>query len=205
MKRFLFYIGQLLNFFFKDVTTLIGRCTRVIYSGYVSKKFKKFSFGSIVEYPLYVTGGKNIEIGKDVHLGQRIRIETFEEYRGTHFKPRIKIGDAVGINHDCHIGAIESIEIGNNVLIASKVYISDHSHGSTGLNDLELPPVCRPLVTKGKIIIEEDVWIGEGAAILPGVKIGKGAIIGANAVVTKDVAPYTVVGGVPARIIKQLI
>jgi len=97
------------------------------------------------------------------------------------------------------------VEIGNNVLIASKVYIADHSHGDTSLAHLSLPPVCRPLFSKGKVIIEDDVWIGEGAAILPGVVIGRGAIIGTNAVVTKDVDPYTVVGGVPARIIKKLL
>jgi len=90
-------------------------------------------------------------------------------------------------------------------LIASKVYIADHSHGDTSLANLSLPPVYRPLFSKGKVIIEDDVWIGEGAAILPGVVIGRGAIIGTNAVVTKDVDPYTVVGGVPARIIKKLL
>jgi len=80
-----------------------------------------------------------------------------------------------------------------------------YSHGDTSLAHLSLPPVCRPLFSKGKVIIEDDVWIGEGAAILPGVVIGRGAIIGTNAVVTKDVDPYTVVGGVPARIIKKLL
>lgn len=205
MKRFLFRVGQLFHVCFSGGIKLIGKCLELVYSGYASKEFNRFGEGSIVEYPLYVNGGESIEIGKHVYIGKRLRIETFKEYRGQDFEPTIKIGDFVGINHDCHIAAVESVEIGNNVLIASKVYIADHSHGNTALEHLSLSPVCRPLVTKGKIIIGDDVWIGEGAAILPGVIVGKGAIIGTNAVVTKDVPPFTVVGGVPAKIIKHAI
>lgn len=205
MKRFIFAVGQLFHVCFSSGIRLLGRCIQLVYCGYVSKEFKRFGKESIVEYPLYVNGGENIEIGNKVYIGKRLRIETFKEYRGQNFEPSIRIGDFVGINHDCHIAAIESVEIGNNVLIASKVYIADHSHGDTSLAHLSLPPVCRPLVTKGKVIIEDDVWIGEGAAILPGVVVGKGAIIGTNAVVTKDVAPFTVVGGAPASVIKKLL
>ena len=67
-----------------------------------------------------------------------------------------------------------------------------------------LPPVSRPLVSKGKVVIGENVWIGDKATILPGVSIGDGSVIGANAVVTKDVPPYSVVVGNPARIINKV-
>jgi len=205
LKKTLFYIGKVLQLCLTPVIPPFQILSKYFYSVYVSSKFKLFNFGSFVEYPLYVTGGKNIEIGKQVVIGKRLRIETFDEYRGVNFKPLIKIGDFVGINHDCHIGAIEYIEIGNNVLIASKVYISDHSHGNTNLKDLLIPPVHRPLVTKGKVIIEDDVWIGEGVVILPGVRIGRGAIVGSNAVVSKDVPPYSIVGGVPAKSLNKVI
>ncbi|WP_343567419.1 acyltransferase [Sphingobacterium sp.] len=203
VKKILFYIGKTLHFCLNRTVYPVQFLFRYVYSGLVSSKFKSFHFGSFVEYPLYLTGGKNIEIGRHVIIGKRLRIETFDEYRGAKFNPFIRIGDFVGINHDCHIGAIECVEIGNNVLIASKVYISDHSHGNTSIEHLLMPPVNRPLVTKGKVIIEDDVWIGEGAIILPGVKIGRGAVVGANAVVTKDVRPYAVVGGVPAKVLKE--
>jgi acetyltransferase-like isoleucine patch superfamily enzyme len=69
---------------------------------------------------------------------------------------------------------------------------------------LHRPPINRPLISKGPVIIEDNVWIGEGVCITPNVRIGKNAIVGANAVVTKDVPPNTVVAGVPARVIKLL-
>ncbi|UXD69319.1 acetyltransferase [Sphingobacterium faecium] len=204
MRSILFLFGIIFHYCSIHLLHYSGLLFRYIYAGYVSRKFKTFDLGSFVEYPLFVVGGQHIEIGSQVTIGQRLRIETFEEYRGAKFSPIIKIGNNVGINHDCHIGAINSIIIGNNVLIASKVYISDHSHGHIDLGDLLLPPVERPLVSKGGIVIEDDVWIGEGVAILPGVTIGKGSIVGANAVVTRNVPAYTIVGGVPAKIIKKI-
>lgn len=60
------------------------------------------------------------------------------------------------------------------------------------------------LISKGPVVIEDNVWIGEHACIMPGTTIGKGSIVGANAVVTKDVPPYSLVGGVPAKLIKTL-
>jgi len=103
-----------------------------------------------------------------------------------------------------HIGCTNKIVIGDNVLIASRVYITDHSHGEVTIDALNIPPNFRPIISKGPVIIEDNVWIGEGVCILSGVTIGKNAIIGANSVVTKNVSPNSVVGGVPARVIKQL-
>lgn len=82
--------------------------------------------------------------------------------------------------------------------------LNDNSHGDFVSKDLRLRPNLRPLCSKGPIIIEENVWIGEMVCILGGVHIGKAAVIAAGAVVTKDVPAYTLVGGVPAREIKRL-
>ncbi len=89
------------------------------------------------------------------------------------------------------------------MLIGSNVLITDHSHGTTSEADLRLPPLLRPLADRGPVVIESNVWIGEGVCILPGVRVGTNAIIGANAVVTRDVPPGDVVGGIPARTIKS--
>lgn len=83
------------------------------------------------------------------------------------------------------------------------VTITDNSHGDTDYNSLSIPPIKRPVTSKGPVFIGNNVWIGDKATILPGVTIGDGAVIAANAVVTKDVPPYSVVGGNPVRILKS--
>jgi acetyltransferase-like isoleucine patch superfamily enzyme len=85
-----------------------------------------------------------------------------------------------------------------------KVFITDNSHGSFTREQLDIRPNYRPLISKGPVIIEENVWIGEMVCIMPGVTIGRGSIIGANAVVTKSIPPYSIAAGVPAKVIKQL-
>lgn len=108
------------------------------------------------------------------------------------------------INDRVHISAHESIVIGDNVLMASNIFISDNSHGSYGA-DPSLPDIApddREIVTK-PVRIGDNVWIGEGAAVMPGVTVGSGVIIGANAVVTHNVPDNTIVAGAPAKPIKQ--
>jgi acetyltransferase-like isoleucine patch superfamily enzyme len=109
------------------------------------------------------------------------------------------------MNTDIHIGCINKIVIGNNVLFSSRIFISDHSHGIIAKEALALPPSRRPLISKGPVIINDNVWIGEGVAILAGVIIGENCIIGANSVVTKSFPANSIVGGNPAKILKSLI
>ena len=82
--------------------------------------------------------------------------------------------------------------------------VTDNSHGVTTIDDLSKAPHMRKVISKGEVVIEENVWIGDKATILPGVHIGKGAVVGANAVVTKDVPPFSVVGGIPARVLHRV-
>jgi acetyltransferase-like isoleucine patch superfamily enzyme len=145
-----------------------------------------------------------ISIGDDFYASEGLKIEAIDGYMEQKFTPQILIGNNVTMISNCHIGCIDKVFIGNNVLIASNVFISDHFHGEIQFDALKLPPAERPLVSKGAIIIQDNVWIGENAVILPGVAIGKNAIIGANAVVTKNVAANSVVGGNPAKLIKQM-
>lgn len=146
-----------------------------------------------------------ISIGDNFQALYNLRLEAWDKHNNNVFIPEIIIGNNVSLNSDVHIAAIEAVTIGNNVLIASRVYISDHSHGGTDLETLKIPPSKRLLVAK-PINIEDNVWIGEGACILPGVTIGKNSIIGANAVVTKSFPPFSVIAGVPAKtLIKNTI
>jgi len=140
-------------------------------------------------------------IGKDFTTGQYCRIEAGSpELKGG---VTLTIADNVQVNDSCHIAAIEKIFIGKNTLIAGRVFISDHDHGEITREALLTTPAARALVSS-PVIIERDVWIGEGAIILKGVHIGKGVIVAAGAVVTKSVPQYSVVAGVPAKVIKTL-
>ena len=96
------------------------------------------------------------------------------------------------------------IQIGDNLLTGNDVLISDNNHGQTVKDDLMIRPQDRPIHSKGEIIIGNNVWIGEKAVVLGNVKIGDGAIIAANSVVTHDVPAYSIAAGVPAKIIKQI-
>ena len=115
-------------------------------------------------------------------------------------------GNDVQINDFVHIAAAQKVDVGNNVLIASKVFISDICLGdysdSEKMSDPYEHPKDRKLSAK-PVIIHDDVWIGEMVSVLPGVEIGRGAIIGANCVVTKSVPEYSIVAGNPAKIIKR--
>jgi galactoside O-acetyltransferase len=108
----------------------------------------------------------------------------------------LSFGDQVDIGEFVVIRASGGVTIGSRVLVAAHAVISSRQHPTA------LP---RWSVTEdAPIAIEDDVWIGAGAIVLPGVTIGRGAVIAAGAVVTADVAPHTMVGGVPARVIKDI-
>lgn len=111
---------------------------------------------------------------------------------------RLEVGAHFGVNCGTYINAIGGVEIGNYVLIGANVVISSGMHPIEN----EMPPVfARPTIPK-KIVIEDDVWIAANAVIMPGVRLAKGTVVGANAVVTKDTEPYAVVAGAPAKHIR---
>jgi len=174
------------------------------YSIWKSSEFKE-SGNLYVQYPLYLHGGKYIKIGNNIGFDQRLRLEAFDEFLDDKFTPEIIIGNNFSAQKDCHIGAINKIIIGDNVLLASKVYISDHSHGEITKEALMIPPAQRKLFSKGPVIIENNVWLGEGVVVLPNVIIGENSIVGANSVITKSIPKNSVVAGNPARIIRELI
>lgn len=175
------------------------------YLTWIRKEFKELGTGAGIRKPIYLAGGQYITIGNNFECDQRLRIEAIDQYLEERFFPEIKIGNNVIIQKDCHIGAIRQVVIGDNVLIASKVYISDHSHGSFNSDELKIAPVKRKLVSKGPVVIENNVWLGEGVVVLPGVVIGENSVIGAYAVVTKSVPRNSLAVGNPARVIKELV
>lgn len=157
-----------------------------------------------VSHPCYITGGQFIQVDEGFRGGPGLRLEAISKYGSEKFNPQIIIGKNVSCGSNCHFGSINRLEIHDNVLIASNVFITDHQHGNLVSEEQVLRAGDRPLYSKGPVIIEQNVWIGENVAIMPGVRIGTNSIIGTNAVVTKDVPSNAVYAGIPAKLIKQL-
>ena len=173
---------------------------RLSFCWFVTKLF--FRQARLIRLPIYIRGKSAITWGRGFTTGVGVRIDAFTMDN----RKLIIIGDRVQINDYVHIGAIEHISIGNDVLIASKVFITDHNHGRYNQKDEQsspnVPPAQRPLISAA-VIIEDRVWIGENVSIMPGVKIGSGAVIGAGSVVTHDMPSDCICVGIPARVVKR--
>lgn len=167
----------------------------VIFTKTISRKAR------IIRFPIDIRGRKFIDFGERLTTGVGCRFEAFSNAK----VKRLIFKSSVQVNDYVHISAMEKVEIGNNVLMASHIYISDNSHGfyKGELQSMpELAPIMRPYCT-APVTIEDNVWIGEGVVIMPGVTIGKGAVIGANSVVTKSIPSYVIAVGMPAKPIKH--
>lgn len=156
-------------------------------------------------------GMKYISIGAYTGFDDGLYLMAWEQFGDKQLTPKISIGS------HCHFGAYNNITccdkiiIGEGTLTGKWVTITDNNHGSYATNDEDCvyewknkAPASRRIHCKGPVVIGKNVWIGDKATILSGVTIGEGAVIAANSSVTKDVPPYAIVGGQPAKIIKML-
>lgn len=153
----------------------------------------------LLRRPVYIRGRASLEGGYRLTTGRFCRFDLPGR------KKTLYIGKDCQFGDNTHIVALKSVHIGDNVLIASKVFISDTSHGSyseNGGTDPAIAPVKRKLISQS-VYIGDNVWIGENVVILSGVTIGNGCVIGANSVVTKDIEEYTIACGTPAKTIKK--
>lgn len=146
-------------------------------------------------------GSKSISIGNDVNIADNVEIAFWSNDSD---KKSIVLNDEVCVAPGSMISCTNYVEIGQGCLLGVNVFITDNFHGKSTHDELEIPPNSRVLYSKGPVILGKNVWVGRNACIMPGVKIGDGAIIGANAVVTKDVEANTIVGGVPATLIRKI-
>lgn len=158
-------------------------------------------------YVLYTIFAKNLPVSRRAKIFKKIRYffakkivnkigKNVNIEKGAYFNPKVKIGDNSGIGVNCELNG--DITIGNNILMESEVVFYTENH--------EFKDTKKTIIEQGyreekPIIIEDDCWIGRRAIILPGVKIAKGTIIGAGAIVTKNFPEYSIIGGNPAKII----
>lgn len=156
----------------------------------------------LIRFPFDIRGKRFISISKGFTTGVGCRLEAYP----VNSNKVLFIGENVQINDYVHITAMENVSIGNNVLMASKIYISDCTHGSySGDNNDSNPkvnPSDRPLFSS-PVLIKDNVWLGESVSVLPGVTIGEGTIVGANSVVTKNLPDFVIAVGIPAKPIKK--
>ena len=148
-------------------------------------------------------GARFAHIGENFSAGRAFRLDVIDDYFGQKFSPSLNIGENVSVQDFCHIGCVDSIEIGDGTMIASKVFITDHFHGEISSEDLKRAPMERVLSHK-PVKIGKNVWMGDGVCILPGVTLGDNVIVGSNAVVTHSFEANSIIAGCPARLIKKL-
>lgn len=149
-------------------------------------------------------GLKYISLGDGTFIGSGVQLTAWDSHNGKHSAPSIVIGNHCAIREHCHITAINSISIDDNLFTGTNVLITDNSHGMSIREHMSLPFTERPLYSKEPVVIGNNVWLGNNVCVMPDVTIGDGAIIGANSVVTHDISAYAVAVGIPAKIIKQL-
>ena len=162
-------------------------------------KLGRIPASSYMKKPMRLVNPKYIRIGENVTILDMARMECVRRDGEKKLRGSITIGDGTSIEQCSHIIAADKLVIGKGVTISAFVYIADVGHGTSvpGMDVMKQPMVVK------KTEICDGSFIGMGARIMPGVRVGKGAIIGANAVVTHSVPDYTVVAGVPAKPIKK--
>lgn len=154
-------------------------------------QFKKIGKNVVFEKGVMVFHPENIIIEDDVYIGHQTILKGY-------FKGELVIGKGTWIGQQCFIHSAGNLRIGRNVGIGPGVKIITSYHIEEGIKK----PVLHSTLLFKEVVIEDDSDLGVGSVILPGVRIGKGVIVGAGAIVTKDVPDYAVVVGSPAKILK---
>lgn len=194
MYKNIFFIVKLLSPIFNYISTLTQRITR--YTPLIRGLLFQYRFRSIGEK---CSIGKRVQLlvkDNDYHLSERVAIRDNVVIGG---RGKLIIGKRTTINESSLIACTNSIEIGDDVMLAPRCYILDVDHKFLSKD----VPISKQGYTTAPVKIGNGVWLGAQVVVTKGVTIGEGAIVAANSVVTKDVPPYTIVGGVPAKVIKE--
>jgi acetyltransferase-like isoleucine patch superfamily enzyme len=148
--------------------------------------------GCVIEEGVLIFHPQNVELGANVYVGHQTILKGYHA-------ARMRIGDGTWIGQQCFFHSGGGLTIGANVGIGPGVRILTSAHREAGRQT----PILHSPIDFAPVVIEDDADIGIGAIVLPGVTIGRGAQIGAGAVVAESVPPYAVAAGVPARVLRQ--
>lgn len=186
---------------------ILGVASAAHFAGFIRTCFlsRRFGVRKIKIGPgAHLRGLSEIEMGEDFAAGHGLWLEAITEYNDQTFSPKIIIGKHVRISHSVHIAATHFVEVGDDVLMGSKVIITDHNHGqySTLHSSPEVAPAQRPLDCDRRVVIGRNVWLGDGVVVAPGSSIGEGSVIGANSVVLGNVPAFSIAVGIPAVVRK---
>lgn len=204
-EKILYIIISIINIFFNyKIKLWLNKIFSLIYSLWISKQFTHIGKHVRFNGRLTLLGASYIHIQDQSTFGYGCILTAWDNYGIQKLTPNISIGENSHFGEYNHITAINSISIGNGVLTGRWVTITDNAHGKSDYDNLCIEPHKRDLYSKGPVVIEDNVWIGDKVSVMPNVRIGKSSIIAANSVVTKDVPPFSVVAGSPAKIIKTI-
>lgn len=174
---------------------LIRRAKVGLWTAAVRGRFRRFGAGSTVEPFCSMSNPASIEVGAGVEIRELAWFNCLPREDG---KPTLVIGDGCYLGRFVHINAFNDIRLEDDVMIADRVYIADTDHF---YKDREVPIMHQGDQIKGPVLLKRGCWIGTGAVILPGVTVGRNAVVGPNTVLHKDVPDYGMAYGSPAKVV----
>ena len=199
-------IGMMLSLLlFPKFPERIRACKAYLYTGFLKHHFFHFGHNSVIAFRAYRLHDLHcISIGNYTHIEKDVQLTAWQKSAIADRAPLLEIGNNCIIRRGATISAANHILIGDNLLTGTNVLITDNAHGSFSERMLALPPNMRPIESKGKVNIGNNVWLGNNVCIMPGVTIGNNVIIGANSVVTNNIPANSTAVGVPAKVIKSI-
>jgi acetyltransferase-like isoleucine patch superfamily enzyme len=176
----------------------LARARSKAFSMAIARSFLEFGPRSVIVPPVRIQGECRIAVGSEVYVGGGSWLQViYDEPLGA----ALTIGDGTKIAGSCVLSAAVEVCLGERVLLARNVYVADHGHA---FHDPSRPVLDQGIRDLSPVRIGDGAWLGQNVVVMPGVTIGEGAVVGANAVVTHDVPPRTIVGGVPARLLRHI-
>lgn len=187
--------GRLFLFLYRAYGRLTAKCFSILAAG----AFAHFGKRSTIVPPVRLSGEGRIAIGDGVFIGSGSWLQTLPD--GESQSIALSIGSGTSIAGGCVLSAVRQVVLEEDVLLARNVYISDHIHK---YSRMDLPILAQGVDKVSPVRIRRGAWLGQNVVVCPGVTIGKGTVVGANSVVTRDVPDFCVAAGAPARVLKKI-